>query len=112
MDDWFQEFKGCTYIAAQVIFKIKLLSYSKAIHDCQDGKVSTIKGAALTNDDIPYIINDCQDDPIDQQALFTVQHLQSWLNVGFIPFTCKALSHWKVRQIWVMVVQVMRWLQK
>ncbi len=42
MDDWFQEFKGCTDIAAQVIFEIKLLSYSKAIRDCQDGKNSTI----------------------------------------------------------------------
>ena len=52
MDDWFQHFKGSTDIAAQTIFEMKLFNYSKAIRDCQNGEESTIKGAALTNDDI------------------------------------------------------------
>ncbi len=78
MDDWFQEFKGCTDIAAQVIFEIKLLRYSKAICDCQDGKESTIKGATLTNDNIPYIINGRHNDPTMQWPFFSL--CNTWEN--------------------------------
>ncbi len=103
MDDWFQHFKGSTDIAAQTIFEMKLFNYSKAIRDCQNGEESTIKGAALTNDDIPYIINGRQDDPIEQRPFFhcatPANIFKSWLNVGFIPFTRKALTNQKVRHM-------------
>jgi len=62
MDDWFQDFKGKTDAQAQDIFEEKTYEYAVSLkHGKVDGETE-LKSAALTNDDIPRIINGLPDD--------------------------------------------------
>ncbi len=103
MDDWFQEFKERTDSQAQDIFEKKMYDHALSLKNCNNDDITKIKSADLSNDDLPAIINGHPNDlqercPFDLCA--TPQKIfKSWLKVGFVPFTCNALKHKKVRHM-------------
>ncbi len=94
MDDWYQDFKDKMDVQAQDIFNMKTYEYT-------DGETE-LKSAALTNNDIPIIINGEPDDLVKQPFLCCTtpeKIFKSWMVVGFVPFTQNALSHKKVHHM-------------
>ncbi len=103
MDDWFQDFNGRISVQAQEILEQKTYDYALLLKNCQEDGETKIKSPALTNDDLPRIINGLSSDPIEKRPFLCCatkeKIFKSWLAVGFVPFTRNALLHKKVRHL-------------
>ncbi len=113
MDDWFQEFKGRTDLKAQDIFEKKTYDHAISLKNRNNNGIIKIKSAALTDDDLPAIINGHPNDPQEKRPFdlcATPQKIfKSWLKVGFVLFTRNALKHKRSITCLVREVQVKRW---
>ena len=103
MDDAYQTFKSATDKKSQKVFTRKIYCRAKAVEQHQLDDTVVIPVSHLTNDDIPEIINGKPGDPIEERPFdnkFTSERiLKSFLNIGWTPFTRKALEHKKVRHM-------------
>ncbi len=95
--------KDRTDARAQEIFKQKVYKYSLAVKDHQNVGDTEIKSAALTNDNLPRIINGSKGDLIEKLPFSCCatneKIVKSWMTIGFVPFTWNALSHKKVQHL-------------
>ncbi len=56
MDDWIQDFKGKYNAHIQEVFEEKTYAHELALKNRQDNGETEIKGAVLTNDNLPVVI--------------------------------------------------------
>ena len=111
MDDLYETFQGMLDTTSQDVFTRKTyersLAVLKLLQDRKDGIVEDngkmIKPAQLDNGDLPEIINGkpgytAEKCPFDFCFTFA-KIFRSWMNIGFVPFTRRALSHKKVRHM-------------
>ena len=110
MDGLYETFKGMCDRSAQNVFTWKVYDRSWAVEklrnkDREDGFVEAdekiIKPAQLNNNNLPEITNGKPGYPVENKLFdycFThAKIFNSWLNIGFVPFSQNPLKHKKVR---------------
>ena len=102
MDDQFGSYKGACRISAQRCYNEKLWERMLKIKEKRSNPNIVVPSTcSLSPADLSMITNGKEDDPIDQKPfdkVFTKKNnLKAWSNIGFVPFTRKALKNKKVR---------------
>ncbi len=75
------------------------MQYLFSLKRCSNDDKSEVQTSTLSNDDLPRIINCFHNDPIKKPILLCAtprKIFNGWMKVGFVPFTCNALTHNKV----------------